>query len=56
MNNYLATGLAEGFEQGTGGGLDHVAVHELWHSLSRYLPKEDLIRYKKIQQQQQQQQ
>ena len=39
--------VVEGFEQGTGGGLDHVAVHELWHSLSRYLPKEDLIRYKK---------
>ena len=39
--------VVEGFEQGTGGGLDHVAVHELWHSLSRYLPKEDLTRYKK---------
>ena len=39
--------VVEGFEQGTGGGLDHVAVHELWHSLSRYLPKEDLVRYKK---------
>ena len=39
--------VVEGFEQGTGGGLDHVAVHELWHSLSRYLPKKDLIRYKK---------
>jgi len=39
--------VVEGFEQGTGGGLDHVAVHELWHSLSRYLPKDDLVRYKK---------
>ncbi len=39
--------VVEGFEQGTGGGLDHVAVHELWHSLSRYLPKQDLTRYKK---------
>jgi len=29
------------------GKLERTVVHELWHSLSRYLPKADLARYKK---------
>lgn len=29
------------------GELPRTLVHELWHSLSRYLPEKDLIRYKK---------
>ncbi len=39
--------IVEGVEQGAGGGFEHVMIHELWHSLSRYLPKEDLTRYRK---------
>ena len=34
-------------EQGAGGGFEHVMIHELWPSLSRYLPKQDLTRYTK---------
>jgi len=29
------------------GKLERTVIHELWHSLSRYLPKADLARYKK---------
>ena len=39
--------IVEGVEQGAGGGFEHVMIHELWHSLSRYLPKQDLARYTK---------
>ncbi len=39
--------IVEGVEQGAGGGFEHVMIHELWHSLSRYLPKQDLTRYTK---------
>ena len=39
--------IVDGSEQGTGGGFTHTMIHELWHGLSRYLPKEDLTRYTK---------
>jgi len=39
--------IVEGVEQGAGGSFNHVMIHELWHGLSRYLPKEDLARYTK---------
>ena len=29
------------------GELPRTLVHELWHSLSRYLPEKDLVKYKK---------